>query len=72
MQNGKCPSPDGFTVELHKAFYDLVKNDLLLVVRESQREGRFYGPLNSTFSCLISKKRTQNILRIIGQYHATT
>jgi hypothetical protein len=34
-----------------------LKNDLLLVVRESQKEGRIHGPLNATFLCLIPKKQ---------------
>jgi hypothetical protein len=57
MKNGKIPGPDGVTVELFKAFYDHLKNDLLLVVRESQKEGRIHGPLNATFMCLIPKKQ---------------
>jgi hypothetical protein len=57
MKNGKIPGPDGVTVEFFKDFYDHLKNDLLLVVRESQKEGRIHGPLNATFLCLIPKKQ---------------
>jgi hypothetical protein len=57
MQNRKSPGPDGFIVEFYKSFYDLLKEDLLLVVRESHREGTVFGPLNSTFLCLIPKKQ---------------
>jgi hypothetical protein len=44
-------------VELFKAFYNLLKDDLLLVVKESQKEGSVHGPLNTTFLCLISEKQ---------------
>jgi hypothetical protein len=35
IQNGKSSGPYGFTVEFFKSFYDLLKDDLLLMVRES-------------------------------------
>jgi hypothetical protein len=57
MSNGKIPGPDRVTVEFFKAFYDLLKEDLLLMIRESQKEGRVHGPLNTTFLCLIPKKQ---------------
>jgi len=57
MKNGKIPGLDNVTVEFFKSFYDLLKDDLLLVVKESQKEGRVHGPLNSTFLCLIPKKQ---------------
>jgi hypothetical protein len=61
MQNGKSLGPDGYTVEFFKSFYDLLKDDLLLLVRESQREGKIYGPLNATFLCLIPKKQNSEM-----------
>jgi hypothetical protein len=36
MQQGKIPGPDGFTLEFFQGFYDLVKEHLLMIVRESQ------------------------------------
>jgi hypothetical protein len=35
MHNGKIHGSDGFRVEFFKTFYDLLKDDLLLMVRES-------------------------------------
>jgi hypothetical protein len=37
MQRGKSPRPDGLTMEFYVGFYDLIKDDLLKVVQESQR-----------------------------------
>jgi hypothetical protein len=45
-QNGKSLGSDGFTKDFFKSFYDLLKDDLLLLVREYQREGKIHGPLN--------------------------
>lgn len=55
LQKGKIPSPNGLTIELFLGFYDLLKEDLLLVVKESQRSGKVLGSLNSTFISLIPK-----------------
>jgi len=57
MINGKILGLDEVTMEFFKAFYDLLKEDLLLMIRESQKEGRVHGPLNTTFLCLIPKKQ---------------
>lgn len=40
-----------------KFFYDFLKEDSLLMIKEPQSSERIYGPLNSTFLCLISKKQ---------------
>lgn len=57
MSNGRSLGLDRYTMEFFKSFYDLLKDYLLLLVRESQREGKVYGPLNATFLCLIPKKQ---------------
>ena len=35
FQKGKSPGPDGFTLEFFLGFYELIKGDLLKVIRES-------------------------------------
>jgi hypothetical protein len=57
MQKGKRPRPDGLTVEFFLGFYDLLKEDLLKVVREFQRTRKVLGSFNSTFITLILKKQ---------------
>ena len=57
FQKGKSPGPDGFTLECYLGFYDLLKKDILKVVKESQRSGKVLGMINSTFLTLISKKQ---------------
>ena len=57
FQKDKSPGPDGFTMDFSKSFYEFLKEDLLVVVKESQRIGRVHGALNSTFLCLIPKKK---------------
>ena len=57
FQRGKSLGPDGFTLEFFLGFYDLIKDDLLMVVSESQRTGKFLGAMNATFITLIPKKR---------------
>ena len=68
FQKGKIPGPDGFTIDFYLGFYDLMKNDILEVVRESQESGKVLGSINSTFLSLIQKKIPKP-LRISGLYH---
>jgi hypothetical protein len=57
MQSGKSPGLDGFTVEFFNIYYEIIKEDLLLMVRESQRTGKVLGAINSTFLFLIPKSQ---------------
>jgi hypothetical protein len=57
MQNSKNVGLDGFTVEFFKHFYDSIKDDLLLTIRESHKVGKFHGSINSNFLCLVPKKQ---------------
>ena len=55
FQKGKSPGPNGFTLEFFLGFYDKIKEDILEVVKESQKSGKVLGSVNSTFITLISK-----------------
>jgi hypothetical protein len=72
MKNGKSLVQDRFTVEFFKCFYDFLKEDLLLIVRESQRNGKVLGSFNSTFLCLIPPpKKMVSLLRTLDPFPAT-
>jgi hypothetical protein len=60
MQNGKIPWPHRFTVEFFKYSDDLLKDDFIMRVRESQKVGRMHGTPNSTLFFLILKKKSAN------------
>jgi hypothetical protein len=70
MKNGKIPGPDGVTVEFFKAFYDHLKNDMLLVVRESQKEGRIHNLSMPPSYALSQKSNVIPPLKIIDRLHA--
>ena len=53
----KSPGPDGSPVEFYLSFFDLLRNDLLLLVEESRLTGKVMPSINSTFIILIPKKR---------------
>jgi hypothetical protein len=71
MKNGKFPSSDGIKVEFIKKFYDHLKNNLLLVVRESKKKGRIHGPLMPLSCALSPKNNAPPILKNTNPLHAT-
>jgi hypothetical protein len=66
LQKGKIRGPDGLNMEFYVGFYELLKDDLLKVVRESQSSGKVLGCLNSTFLALIPKNQSG---RSFSDYH---
>jgi hypothetical protein len=43
LKHGKIPGPNGLSIEFYIGFFNLVKEDLLKVVRESKRSGKVLG-----------------------------
>ena len=70
FQKGKSPGPNGFTIDFYLGFYDLMKNDILEVVRESQESRKFLGSINSTFLSLIPKKQKLQTFEDFRPIHA--
>ncbi|GKB48885.1 hypothetical protein Tco_0899638, partial [Tanacetum coccineum] len=58
MGNEKSPGPDGFRAAFFKEAWDIVGNDVILVVREFFVNGRLLKELNHTIISLIPKVST--------------
>ena len=56
FQKEKSPGPDGWTMEFFLTFFDLVGEDLVLMIEESRTKGSISGNLNATFLALIPKE----------------
>jgi hypothetical protein len=68
MQKGKIPGPNGFSIEFFLGFNDLLREYLLRIVKQSQRTGNILGSPNSTFLCLIPKKKNVLPLEITAPF----
>ena len=53
---GKAPGPDGYSMMVFQAHWDIVKGDLLKVFKEFHTSGIINGISNETYICLIPKK----------------
>ena len=56
IPSGKAPGPDGFTVELFKAYWEIVRHDIYKVVEDSRRSASILKALNATMITLIPKE----------------
>lgn len=56
MQNAKEPVPDGFNVDLFKACWNIVKQDILNIVEDSRLNRTILKVLNTFFISLIPKQ----------------
>lgn len=52
----KSPGPDGFNLEFFRPCWDIVKGDVMRVVREFHMHGKLARGVNSSFITLIPKK----------------
>jgi hypothetical protein len=52
----KAPSPDGFTMEFFQKCWEVLKVDIIAVLKEFHNSGKFEKSLNATFISLIPKK----------------
>jgi exonuclease III len=56
MPPGKAPGPDGFTTDFFHYCWDMIKEEVWLVVEESRTSGQVLSALNATFITLIPKE----------------
>ena len=60
MHPEKAPGPDGMTALFYQKFWDIVKDDLTLMVNKFLFEGTMANGLNDTNICLIPKTTRSN------------
>ena len=60
MHPEKTPGPDGMTALFYKKFWDIVKEDLTLILNKFLFEGTVANGLNDTNICLIPKTTKPN------------
>lgn len=52
----KAPGPDGYTLEIYKACWEILKEDLMQTIHNFHQRGVFEKAFNATFVALIPKK----------------
>ena len=57
MKDDRAPGPDGFNATFVKLCWNIIKKDLIKMVRKSQRCSKIGGSTNSAFLALIPKEK---------------
>eukprot|EP01018_Ginkgo_biloba_P016394 Gb_41626 [translate_table: standard] len=57
MKDNKSLGPDGFHINVFKAYWETIKDDLLRCCKESRRLGKVLGSMNAMFIALIPKEK---------------
>lgn len=63
----KSPGPDGLNARALKAFWHILKDDMLQTIQTFMLNGELPNGMNSSFISLIPKVKFQCILKILGQ-----
>jgi hypothetical protein len=56
MESDKAPGPDGFTIHFYKTCWDIIKADLLKMIKGFMKKAKVGGGTNSTYLALIPKE----------------
>src|SRR5713101_7275790 len=57
MEDDRAPAPDGYNANFIKLCWNIIKKDLIKMVRKSQRCSKIGGSTNSAFLALIPKEK---------------
>lgn len=60
LDSDKAPSPDGFSINFFRLFWNLIKFDLLKILNWSKNKNKIGGGTNSSFLSLIPKDSQPN------------
>lgn len=74
MEPNKAPGPDGFSIHFYRICWDIIKFDLLRMIKGFENKAKVGGGTNSTFLALIPKEvnpRSFEILRPISLCNAS-
>jgi hypothetical protein len=64
MELDKSPRPNGFTIHFYRACWDIIKTDILRMIKAFHQRDKVGGSTNSTFLDLISKEVNPNSFEI--------
>eukprot|EP00253_Pinus_taeda_P012146 PITA_12146 len=56
MEADKAPGPDGFTIHFYQSCWEVIKTDLLKMIKGFMRKAKIGGGINSTYLALIPKE----------------
>jgi hypothetical protein len=56
MEPDKAPGPDGFSINFYRNCWEIIKIDLLRMIKAFQQKAKVGGSVNSTFLALIPKE----------------
>jgi hypothetical protein len=56
MEPDKALGPDGFSIQFYRACWEMIKTDLLRMIKDFQQRSKVGGSINSTFLALILKE----------------
>lgn len=64
MEADKAPGPDGFTIHFYQSCWEVIKTDLLKMIKGFMRKAKIGGGTNSTYLALIPKETNQDTFAI--------
>ena len=56
MNSDKAPGPDGFSIHFYRICWDIIKTDLIRMIKGFLKKAKMGGSTNSTFLTLIPKE----------------